>query len=105
MHPGLAHHKMRRSGFVFFALQIKATYWILQMATYSTAQVAEILGVGTDTLHRWMTQKKVAKPKLQLIGGVKVRLWSDAQLNAARKYKSEHYWGKGGRKNRKKLNN
>jgi hypothetical protein len=72
------------------------------MATYSTAQVAEILGIGTDTLHRWMKQKEVATPELQLIGGVKVRLWSDAQLNAAREYKAEHYWGKGGRKNRKK---
>jgi hypothetical protein len=72
------------------------------MATYSTAQVAEILDIGTDTLHRWMKQKGVATPELQLIGGVKVRLWSDAQLNAARKYKAEHYWGKGGRKKRKK---
>jgi transposase len=72
------------------------------MATYSTAQVAEILGVGTDTLHRWLNQKRVATPELQLVGGVKVRLWSDAQLLAARKYKAEHYWGKGSQKKRKK---
>jgi hypothetical protein len=72
------------------------------MATYSTAQVAEILDIGTDTLHRWMKQKGVATPELQLIGGVKVRLWSDVQLNAARKYKAEHYWGKGGRKKKRK---
>jgi hypothetical protein len=65
------------------------------MATYSTAQVAGILGIGTDTLHRWLKRKKIVTPELQLIGGVKVRLWSDAQLLAARKYKAEHYWGKG----------
>jgi len=72
------------------------------MATYSTAQVAKILGIGTDTLHRWLKEKKVVTPQLQLIGGVKVRLWSDAQLLSARRYKAKHFWGKGGRKKRKK---
>jgi len=71
------------------------------MATYSTAQVAEILGIGTDTLHRWLKQRKVATPELQMVGGVKVRLWNEAELNAARKYKAEHYWGKGSQRNRK----
>jgi excisionase family DNA binding protein len=73
------------------------------MATYSTAQVAEILGIGTDTLHRWLKEKKVAAPKLSFVGGVKVRLWSEAALDAARKYKTEHYWGKGARRRRRKL--
>ena len=43
------------------------------MASYSTAQVAEILGIGTDTLHRWLKQKRVVAPDLLLVGGVKVR--------------------------------
>jgi predicted site-specific integrase-resolvase len=72
------------------------------MTSYSTAQVAEILGIGTDTLHRWLKQKRVVVPNLQLVGGVKVRLWSEEQLNAIKKYKASHYWGKGGRKKRKK---
>jgi transposase len=72
------------------------------MANYSTAQVAEILDIGTDTLHRWLKQKRVVAPDLQFVGGVKVRLWSEEQLNAAKKYKSSHYWGKGGRKKEKK---
>jgi excisionase family DNA binding protein len=75
------------------------------MAEYSTAQVAEILGIGTDTLHRWLKEKKMASPELRLVGGVKVRLWSEAELNAAKKYKAEHYWGKGGRKKRKRRTN
>jgi transposase len=75
------------------------------MASYSTAQVAEILGIGTDTLHRWLKQKRVVAPNLQLIGGVKVRLWSEEQLNAVKIYKASHYWGKGGRKKRKKRAN
>jgi hypothetical protein len=73
------------------------------MAAYSTAQVAEILEIGTDTLHRWLKDKKVAAPKLSLVGGVKVRLWSDGDLDAAKKYKAEHYWGKGARRKRRKL--
>jgi transposase len=72
------------------------------MGDYSTAQVAEMLGIGTDTLHRWLKNKKVAAPELQLVGGVKVRLWSDEQLAAAKRYKARHYWGRGGRKKRSK---
>jgi excisionase family DNA binding protein len=44
------------------------------MTAYSTAQVAEVLGIGTDTLHRWLKERKVAAPKLSFVGGVKVRL-------------------------------
>jgi hypothetical protein len=73
------------------------------MAAYSTVQVAEILEIGTDTLHRWLKDKKVAAPKLSFVGGVKVRLWSDVDLDAAKKYKAEHYWGKGARRKRGKL--
>ncbi|MGA9303761.1 MAG: hypothetical protein WBW31_00015 [Candidatus Sulfotelmatobacter sp.] len=72
------------------------------MASYSTAQVAEILGIGTDTLHRWLKQKRVVAPDLLLVGGVKVRLWSEEQLSAAKNYKADHYWGKGARKMSKK---
>jgi excisionase family DNA binding protein len=73
------------------------------MAAYSTAQVAEILGIGTDTLHRWLKERKVPAPKLSFVGGIKVRLWSVAELDAARKYKAENYWGKGARRRRRKL--
>jgi predicted site-specific integrase-resolvase len=72
------------------------------MASYSTAQVAEILGIGTDTLHRWLKQNRVVAPDVLFVGGVKVRLWSEAQLSAAKKYKTNHYWGKGARRKRKK---
>ena len=72
------------------------------MAAYSTAQVAEILGIGTDTLHRWLKERKVPAPRLVFVGGVKVRLWSETDLDTARKYKAEHFWGKGARKRRAK---
>ena len=72
------------------------------MKTYSTVQVAKILEVGTDTLHRWMREKKVPTPSIQSIGGVTVRLWSEDDVEKAKKYKTQHYWGKSGRKKRKK---
>jgi excisionase family DNA binding protein len=72
------------------------------MAAYSTAQVAEILEIGTDTLHRWLKEKKIAAPRISFVGGVRIRLWSDANLDAAKKYKAEHYWGKGARRKRSK---
>ncbi len=72
------------------------------MPTYSTAQVAELLGIGTDTLHRWINEKKVPTPDVQYVGGVKVRLWSEGQVQIARKYKAEHYWGRGSRRRRSK---
>ena len=72
------------------------------MKTYSTVQVAELLDIGTDTLHRWMREKKVPTPPIQSVGGMSVRMWSEEDIMKARVYKAEHYWGKGGRKKRKK---
>jgi len=72
------------------------------MKTYSTIRVAKILDIGTDTLHRWMREKKVPSPLIQTVGGMSIRQWSEDDLEKAKKYKAKHYWGKGGRKKRKK---
>lgn len=72
------------------------------MKTYSTSKVGKILGIGTETLYRWMHEGKVPTPPLQSLAGMSVRLWSEADLEAAKKYKADHYWGRGGRKKRKK---
>jgi predicted DNA-binding transcriptional regulator AlpA len=71
------------------------------MKTYSTVQVANMLGVSSSTLWRWIVDQKLTAPPLQSVIGIEVRLWSEADIEAARKYKAEHYWGKGGRKKRK----
>jgi predicted DNA-binding transcriptional regulator AlpA len=75
------------------------------MKTYSTFKVTKILGIGTETLYRWMHEGKIPAPPLESLGGMSVRLWSEADIAAAKKYKAEHYWGKGGRKKRKKRSN
>jgi excisionase family DNA binding protein len=72
------------------------------MAAYSTVQVARLLNLTSATLHRWIREKKIKAPPVQALGGVQVRLWTEEELDEARKYKADHYWGKGGRRKRKK---
>jgi predicted DNA-binding transcriptional regulator AlpA len=71
------------------------------MKRYSTVQVAKLLGIGNDTLHRWVHTKKVPAPPLQSLGAVSIRLWTEADVEAVRKYKAKHYWGRGGHKKRR----
>lgn len=61
------------------------------MKTYSTLQVARLLDVNPDTLHRWMRQKVVAVPPLQSLGGMRIRLWSEEDLAKLKEYKAGHY--------------
>ena len=68
------------------------------MKGHSTVQVAKLLGIGNDTLHRWIHERKVRAPKIQLVGGVRVRLWTETDIERARKYKNEFFWGKGTRR-------
>jgi predicted site-specific integrase-resolvase len=77
----------------------------IKMKTHSTAEVAEMVGITWDTLHRWMREKKIPTPPTKTLGKVKVRLWAEADVEEIRKYKAHHYWGKGGRKKRKKRAN
>jgi excisionase family DNA binding protein len=75
------------------------------MATYSTVEVAELVGVSWDTLNRWIRQKKFPVPPVKSIGRVKVRLWTPAEIDDVRKYKERHYRGKGSKKKRLKGSN
>ena len=72
------------------------------MPTHSTVEVAEIVDVSWDTLNRWIRAKTFPVPPVKLVGRVRVRLWTEAQIEAVREYKKNYYRGKGGRKKRKK---
>ena len=72
------------------------------MATYSTVEVAKLVGVSWDTLSRWIREKKFTVPPVKSVGRVKVRLWTPAEVDAVRKHKEQHYQGKGIQKKRKK---
>jgi predicted DNA-binding transcriptional regulator AlpA len=68
---------------------------------YSTAQVARILNIGRQTLHRWLNEGLKA-PKKSKIGGVSIRFWTKGDLERARRYKARRYHQGGGRMPTKK---
>jgi DNA-binding transcriptional MerR regulator len=72
------------------------------MAIYSTSQAAKKCGVHHITLQRWVSQGKVAAPKKTRVGGVVVRLWTDADVDRLRKYKQRNYRKGRGRKAKSK---
>jgi hypothetical protein len=70
--------------------------------TYSTVEVARLLDVTSDTLHRWIREKRVPAPEAQSLGPFRVRLWSIEEIEIVKRYKADHYWGLGSKKPRKK---
>jgi predicted site-specific integrase-resolvase len=48
--------------------------------SYSTVQAAKKLGLSMMTLHRYIVAKKIPVPPMQRVGNVRVRLWSDQDI-------------------------
>src|SRR5262245_51388986 len=53
------------------------------MDFYSTPQAAKKLGISLMTLNRYIAAKKIPLPPVR-IGGVRVRLWSEAEIEHIR---------------------
>ena len=70
---------------------------------YSTLQVAKLLAVTSDTLHRWIREGRIEAPPIRALGGMKVRLWSEKEIDNVRKYKAEQYRKKPNRKKKADL--
>lgn len=77
-------------------------YIIISEKTYSTVQVAKLLEITPATLHRWIREKRIEPPPLQSLAGMEVRVWNAKNVAEVRKYKVEHYWGRGNKKPRRK---
>ena len=56
-----------------------------QMKLYSTAGVARKLRLSRMTLHRYISAKKITAPPVKRVGGVKVRLWTQRDIEQVRK--------------------
>jgi hypothetical protein len=54
------------------------------MIGYSTVQAARELGISMTTMHRYMLERIIPFPKMQVLAGVRVRVWSEADLKKAR---------------------
>ena len=68
------------------------------MRGYSTSEAALKCGIHHITLQRWISEHKISAPRKTRIGGVVVRLWTDADLEGVRRYKKEFYRKGRGRK-------
>jgi hypothetical protein len=69
------------------------------MRRYTTQEVAKTIGVGYQTLLRWLYGKKLAEPERMMYGGQNLRLWTKADIQRARRYKIE---GRLSRRSRKR---
>jgi hypothetical protein len=55
------------------------------MLGISTREAARKLGISLISLQRYIAAKKISAPKLQKIGGVRIRLWTDRDVMRVRK--------------------
>jgi hypothetical protein len=72
------------------------------MRTRSTAEVADEIGVSKLTLVRWLLAGKLKEPRRVKQGGIELRLWTETDVERARKYKATHYRKGRGRKRGKR---
>ena len=54
------------------------------MKSISTRDAARKLGISLISLQRYIAAKKITAPKLQRIGGVSIRLWTDRDIKRVR---------------------
>ncbi len=63
----------------------------LAKRTYSTLAVAAMIPIAPTTLHRWIAEGKIRAPRLQIIGGQKIRAWTVQHIERLRAFKQAHY--------------
>ena len=54
----------------------------------TTSQAAKTIGVSKITLLRWLWAGAIPEPRVVMLGGVKYRIFSAADVNGALKYKT-----------------
>ena len=54
------------------------------MRRFSTNQVAKKLGILQPNLQRLIRQKHIPVPPIKHVGNLRIRLWSEADIRAAR---------------------
>jgi len=85
-----------------FRLTNAASCDILYMADHSISEAARILKVDRRTLQRWVRDRRIPPPTTQIVAGIRVRFWSDKDMEKLMEYKSAGYWGKGKTRDRSK---
>ncbi len=68
---------------------------------FTTRQVAKKVGIGLQTLLRWIYGKDVAEPEWIMLGGMKLRLWTQDDIKRVRRFKREGMAERQARKGKK----
>ena len=55
------------------------------MLGYSTREAAKKLGLALSSLTKYVALKQIPAPPLTRVGGVRVRLWTDTDIDNVRK--------------------
>ena len=55
--------------------------------TYTTGEAAATIGISRQTLQAWIAGGKIPAPKPTEVGHMTVRLWTQADIENARKFK------------------
>ncbi len=63
----------------------------MSLKASTTREAADGLGVSLNTLQRWIKARKVKAPKLTVVHGRAVRLWTQKDIARLRKVKEEIY--------------
>jgi DNA-binding transcriptional MerR regulator len=67
---------------------------------YSTGDAAKKIGVSRQTLQAWIDKNRILTPRLQKVGRVSIRLWTNADIRRARKFKGTLKPGRQGKQNK-----
>jgi predicted DNA-binding transcriptional regulator AlpA len=72
------------------------------MKKYSVAEAAKLIGISRTSAYRWIQQKVVPPPSIEIIAGVTVTYWTDKEVADLREYRASRYWGRGKRQERRR---
>lgn len=63
----------------------------MPMTRYTTKQAAKSVGVGYQTLLRWLYAKEIAEPDRMKYGRQNLRLWTKQDIAKLRRFKARRY--------------
>lgn len=55
-------------------------------STYTTAEAAAKIGISRQTLQTWIAARKLTAPEPTKVGELKVRLWSESDIERGRQF-------------------
>jgi DNA-binding transcriptional MerR regulator len=54
---------------------------------YTTREAAKLIGVSRQTLQTWVKSRFIKTPRLSVVANFRVRLWSKADIQRAKRFK------------------